>query len=107
MGGLRESPLIGARANGSRPITCLLADDHPIVTSDPLLLSSALESGARGFLLKEAPVSDLARAVKMVANRFFSLNGFSATSTPSSSVAPTTTPRLMPHPASMRLHAFG
>jgi DNA-binding NarL/FixJ family response regulator len=36
--------------------------------ADPLLLSSALESGARGFLLKEAPISDLARAVKMVAN---------------------------------------
>jgi DNA-binding NarL/FixJ family response regulator len=35
--------------------------------ADPLLLSSALESGARGFLLKEAPVADLARAVKMVA----------------------------------------
>jgi len=35
--------------------------------ADPVLLSGALESGARGFLLKEAPISDLARAVRMVA----------------------------------------
>lgn len=36
--------------------------------ADPLLLSSAWEGGARGFVLKEAPVGDLARAVKMVAD---------------------------------------
>jgi DNA-binding NarL/FixJ family response regulator len=136
--GVLAQPAVAPRAprDPAAPITCLLADDHPIVTesiaevlkrsgfevvarvqdgesaiaeilrlrpavalvdlrlpaldggevarrasrkapetavilytgADPLLLSSALESGARGFLLKEAPISDLARAVKMVAN---------------------------------------
>jgi two-component system nitrate/nitrite response regulator NarL len=135
--GVLAQPGLAPRPQRERdaPITCLLADDHPIVTesisevlrrsglevvarvedgeaavaeilrlrpavalvdlrlpgldggevarrttrrapetavvlytgADPVLLSSALESGARGFLLKEAPVSDLARAVKMVA----------------------------------------
>jgi DNA-binding NarL/FixJ family response regulator len=132
----QPGPALRAPRDPAAPITCLLADDHPIVTesiaevldrtglevvarvqdgdaavaeirrlrptvalvdlrlpgldgaevarrtarsapetavilytgADPLLLSSALESGARGFLLKEAPVSDLARAVRMVAN---------------------------------------
>jgi two-component system response regulator DesR len=34
---------------------------------DPLLLGASLDSGARGFLLKEAPLGDLPRAVIMVA----------------------------------------
>ena len=34
---------------------------------DPALLGAALESRARGFLLKEAPLGDLPRAVTMVA----------------------------------------
>jgi len=34
---------------------------------DPALLGASLESGARGFLLKEAPLGDLPRAVNMVA----------------------------------------
>ena len=33
---------------------------------DPALLSEALEVGARGFVLKEAPLSDLVRAVERV-----------------------------------------
>jgi DNA-binding NarL/FixJ family response regulator len=32
------------------------------------LLTEALDAGARGFLLKEAPLSDLVRAVEMVSN---------------------------------------
>ena len=32
------------------------------------LLTEALDAGARGFLLKEAPISDLVRAVEMVAS---------------------------------------
>lgn len=32
------------------------------------LLTEALDAGARGFLLKEAPISDLMRAVEMVAS---------------------------------------
>ncbi len=128
-------PVHAAAARSAEPLTCLIADDHPIVSeaiagvlaksnfsvvgrartgtealseiekkrprvalvdlmlpsldgsevarrasrtapetavvlytgADPLLLSSALGSGARGFLLKEAPIGDLARAVKMVA----------------------------------------
>jgi DNA-binding NarL/FixJ family response regulator len=32
------------------------------------LLTDAIDAGARGFLLKEAPISDLMRAVEMVAN---------------------------------------
>jgi DNA-binding NarL/FixJ family response regulator len=35
--------------------------------ADPMLLAGALDCGARGFILKEAPVVDLVRAVRMVA----------------------------------------
>jgi DNA-binding NarL/FixJ family response regulator len=35
---------------------------------DRALLTEALDAGARGFLLKEAPLTDLARAVELVAD---------------------------------------
>jgi DNA-binding NarL/FixJ family response regulator len=54
---------VAGRASKEAPDTAVVL----YTGADPLLLSGALESGARGFLLKEAPVADLARAVRMVA----------------------------------------
>src|SRR5262245_51842872 len=46
-------------------------------------------------------------AVKIVAKRFCSLNDRPSGSTPSTSVPPTTTPRLRPQPVIIMLQAFG
>lgn len=54
---------VARRVSRTAPETALIL----YTGADPLLLSSSLESGARGFLLKEAPLGDLPRAVKMVA----------------------------------------
>jgi DNA-binding NarL/FixJ family response regulator len=45
------------------PTAVILYTGHP----ERSLLLEALDAGARGFLLKEAPLSDLARAVRLVA----------------------------------------
>jgi DNA-binding NarL/FixJ family response regulator len=55
---------LARRAGRSTPDTAvILYTAH----GERALLTEALDAGARGFLLKEAPLSDLVRAVEMVA----------------------------------------
>jgi two-component system, NarL family, nitrate/nitrite response regulator NarL len=55
---------IARRLHGEgSPTAVILYTGHP----DRSLLLEALDAGARGFLLKEAPLADLARAVALVA----------------------------------------
>jgi DNA-binding NarL/FixJ family response regulator len=55
---------LARRARRSAPETAvILYTAH----GERALLTEALDAGARGFLLKEAPLSDLVRAVEMVA----------------------------------------
>jgi len=55
---------LARRASRSTPDTAvILYTAH----GERALLTEALDAGARGFLLKEAPLSDLVRAVEMVA----------------------------------------
>ncbi len=55
---------LARRAGRSAPETAvILYTAH----GERALLTEALDAGARGFLLKEAPLSDLVRAVEMVA----------------------------------------
>jgi DNA-binding NarL/FixJ family response regulator len=55
---------LARRANRSTPETAvILYTAH----GERALLTEALDAGARGFLLKEAPLSDLVRAVEMAA----------------------------------------
>jgi DNA-binding NarL/FixJ family response regulator len=55
---------LARRASRSSPDTAvILYTAH----GERALLTEALDAGARGFLLKEAPLSDLVRAVEMVA----------------------------------------
>jgi DNA-binding NarL/FixJ family response regulator len=54
---------VATRAAATSPRTAIvLYTAYP----DPALLAEALEAGARGFVLKEAPLSDLVRAVELV-----------------------------------------
>ncbi len=54
---------VARRASGAAPETGVIL----YTGVDAGLLAAALESGARGFLLKDAPLGDLPRAVTMVA----------------------------------------
>src|SRR3954452_17718653 len=53
-----------SRAETSAPETAIV---FYTASGDRALLSEALDVGARGFVLKEAPLSDLVRAVERVA----------------------------------------
>jgi DNA-binding NarL/FixJ family response regulator len=55
---------VAARAALSSPETAIV---FYTAFGDRALLSEALDAGARGFVLKEAPLSDLVRAVERVA----------------------------------------
>jgi DNA-binding NarL/FixJ family response regulator len=55
---------VARRAATSAPETAIILYT---AYGDRALLTEALDAGARGFVLKEAPLSDLARAVELVA----------------------------------------
>lgn len=56
---------IAARASRTAPETAVILYT---AYGDRALLSEALDAGVRGFVLKEAPLQDLTRAVQMVAD---------------------------------------
>jgi DNA-binding NarL/FixJ family response regulator len=55
---------VARRAAASSPATAVILYT---AYGDRALLTEALDAGARGFVLKEAPLTDLARAVELVA----------------------------------------
>src|SRR3990172_9028480 len=55
---------VAGRAQRSTPQTAVIVYT---AYGERALLTEALDAGVRGFLLKEAPLSDLVRAVEMVA----------------------------------------
>lgn len=55
---------VARRAAASAPNTAIILYT---AYGDRALLTEALDAGARGFVLKEAPLTDLARAVELVA----------------------------------------
>jgi DNA-binding NarL/FixJ family response regulator len=55
---------VARRAAASTPKTAIILYT---AYGDRALLTEALDAGARGFVLKEAPLTDLARAVELVA----------------------------------------
>src|SRR5207302_8578610 len=56
---------VARRANRSTPGTAVILYT---AYGDRALLTEALDAGARGFVLKEAPLAELARAVELVAD---------------------------------------
>jgi DNA-binding NarL/FixJ family response regulator len=56
---------VARRAAASAPNTAIILYT---AYGDRALLTEALDAGARGFVLKEAPLTDLARAVQLVAD---------------------------------------